>query len=751
MAMTNREPGRTNRIPIWVDLLAILALGVVALKSLHSFQAVIDLGVADEAVYLTRGVYLGQAELNPQWAPLYSVWYFLLNTVFGLHDNVRLYDLNYLVLSTLGPLLLYTYLRRSDVVPVVALVAAALYLISYSNLGVTPYQGKFAAVCVLLALIATTFLPRRFHYSVLLIALLLLSYIRPEYAFSFVAAALLAVGVIIYRVWRQGVAYLKARSLWLQAAALLLLTVVAVQAMGNPLQGGRSDSAFKQHFAINYVAWGLADTNPWSQADDIAQEVFGDADSVPAMALSNVPLFARHLLTNAARYPQNLTSTSALTPYLPRHLGPPAIVRGVSLAVVGFLLVCFIAAVVLIRRKANAPSAGESGAAGAAGQFAYPARVVLAFLIFISIPNVISSLVIYPRFHYLQLQALLLLILLAFLVSSALAARRRNQSTARTVLAMGVAALLLLAITPNLVYGWFWPDAAAPMRADIRSTVKLLRSLDIEDPVTFMSYTRTNYSFNVYFDTPLTPVSPAATDDLRAFLRDQGIDMIIWPDSVQNEVAFRDNEEFRQLLADPAGYGFAELTVPDATWKGSSRVLIAPSLVAELPAIARPQTGSSAGQAQPIRTQWERADALMAGGQVEEALALYRDLVNADPANRAGRMTLAAALVTAGRDADASAEYTAISLRWPDFPWAHTRRGEILERTGDLPGAIQAFETAAQLAPNDPNTHLVLAYAYRHAGLREEAIASFEAALALDPERPAARRVLEELKSSTGD
>jgi Tfp pilus assembly protein PilF len=66
-------------------------------------------------------------------------------------------------------------------------------------------------------------------------------------------------------------------------------------------------------------------------------------------------------------------------------------------------------------------------------------------------------------------------------------------------------------------------------------------------------------------------------------------------------------------------------------------------------------------------------------------------------------------------------------------------------------GAIQAFEAAVQLAPDDPNTHLVLAYAYRHTGQRDRAIAAFEAALALDPDRPAARRALEELKLTNGD
>ncbi len=806
MMREKRETGRTTQTPLWVELLALLLLGLLALKLLVSFQSVVDLGVADEAVYLTRGVNLARAELNPQWAPLYSVWYFLLDTVSGLNDNLRLYDLNYLVLSVLGPLLLYFYLRRIQVALAVAFVASALYLLSYSNLGVTPYQGKFAVLCVLLALITTTFLARRFHYAVLLITLLLLSYIRPEYALAFVAAALLAVGVVAYRTWRQGTSYLRARSLWLQAAVVLVLTVVLVQFMGNPLRGGRSDFAFKQHFAINYVFWGRADTNPWSAADAIAQEAFGEVHSVPVMALNNPGLFTLHLATNAIRYPQNLAITSVLKPYVPKHLGPTTAVRGVNLAIPGFLLICLVLGIMLNRRYAKiqatsapvadtervlasrlsdedpvAPQPANRAAAPALASASqrrtalkvwlarqrrcplpafcgqenvYAAKVVALFLAFISLPSVASSLLIFPRYHYLQLQAVLLLILLAVFMSNTLVLTSRNRSTARSVLAMSVAGALLLVLAPNLASGWSWPNASTPVHTDIRSTVKLLRSLNIEEPVTFMSYTRTNYSFNVYFDTPYTPVSPAATNDLKTFLQDQQINMIIWPDSVQNEAAFRDSEEFRQLLADPASYGFAQIAVPDATRKGSSRVLLDASLVNELPTAGKPESGSNMGQASPApsvrsqQAQREKADALMEAGQVEEALALYRELVSADPANRATHMTLAAALAEAGRDLEALSEYEKISQRWPDFPWAHTRRGEIFARTGDLPAAIQAFETAAQLAPDDPNPRFVLAYAYHHAGMRDQAIAAFEIALAMDPDRPAARKVLEELKAA---
>jgi hypothetical protein len=48
---------------------------------------------------------------------------------------------------------------------------------------------------------------------------------------------------------------------------------------------------------------------------------------------------------------------------------------------------------------------------------------------------------------------------------------------------------------------------------------------------------------------------------------------------------------------------------------------------------------------------------------------------------------------------------------------------------------------------DDPNLRFTLGHAYRKAGLTERAIAEFEAGLALDPDRQAARDTLEALKA----
>ena len=742
MLQTDQPP----RESLWIDALGLALLAALAVKVLAGFSAAVDLELADEALYLTRGVELFQTRLDPQWAPLYSVWYFLLNGLFRLHDTVQLFVLNYVALSVLGPFLLYIYLRRIRVIPLVALVAAALQMLSFSNLGMTPYQGKFAIVCVLGCLIAATYLPKRVHYGVLAITLLLLSFVRPEYALAFVLAVLVAIGLVVYQVWRQGTSILRERFLWTQAAFILVLVVVLSLFMGNPLLGGRSDSAFKQHFAVNYVSWGLADVNPWAASDAIAQQAFGEQHSLARMALNNPALFARHLLSNASLYPKNLIQTTAITPYLSgntNHWG--------QLVLGGILLVVFAVCVALNVKYARSQPARRCRIPAFCDQPNRDAiRLVVALLVFTSIPALLASLLIFPRPHYLQLQALLLLILLAAFVSNSLALfQGRLRRPARTILLVAATGATLLLLAPNLAGGWWWRGEAVTPRTDVRSTVMMLRTLALQSPVRFLAYTRTLYSFNTYLGPNYVSTTGAPGNDLPAFLLDQDVNMIIWPDRIGIDDVFRDNADFAKLLDDPDSFGFAQLAVSNPTWKGTSRVLIAEALVAELPdpalvqkapAVIAPASGAS-------QDQYKQAEELLLAGNVDQAIDLYRSLLVSDPANRSGHMALAAALAKAGLDVEAVLEYQAISAQWPDFPWAYTRRGEILERQGDLPGAILAFEEAVRLAPDDPNPRFILAYAYRHAGMADEAIATFEAALSMDPNRSAARKVLDELKA----
>lgn len=146
----------------------------------------------------------------------------------------------------------------------------------------------------------------------------------------------------------------------------------------------------------------------------------------------------------------------------------------------------------------------------------------------------------------------------------------------------------------------------------------------------------------------------------------------------------------------------------------------------------------------------EAAQQLLQVGEASQALLAFQALVKADSTDRESRMGLAAALAALDRVDEALAEYEQISADWPDFPFAQVRRGELLEKRGDQPAALAAYQAAVKAAPGNADAHFSLAFAYRRAGQVDEAIAELEAGLALDPGRETARQALDELKTSDG-
>ena len=167
-------------------------------------------------------------------------------------------------------------------------------------------------------------------------------------------------------------------------------------------------------------------------------------------------------------------------------------------------------------------------------------------------------------------------------------------------------------------------------------------------------------------------------------------------------------------------------------------------------------TGPAAGREEATSTpplspaaQRAQAEAALRNGHAEDALAMFQVLVEADPTDTASRMGVAAALAASGRVDEALAAYDQISAEQPDFPFAHVKRGELLEQQDDVDGALAAFRTAVEVAPENADVKFTLAYALRRAGLNEEAIAAFEAGLALDPNRQAAQEALDALRTGS--
>ena len=108
-------------------------------------------------------------------------------------------------------------------------------------------------------------------------------------------------------------------------------------------------------------------------------------------------------------------------------------------------------------------------------------------------------------------------------------------------------------------------------------------------------------------------------------------------------------------------------------------------------------------------------------------------------------MGLAAALAATGRTGEAFQEYQRIERHWSGFPWAYIRRGELLETSGQERAALREYRAAADLDHGDANTYFVLGFAFLRHEKQDEAIAQFQAGLALQPDQEGPRKALERL------
>ncbi|MEW6746807.1 MAG: hypothetical protein AB1486_29045 [Planctomycetota bacterium] len=573
------------------DAIVLAALGAAGLKLAGAVKASLDIGVADEARYLWNGLRLLSEGLpSPQWGPLYSTWYFLLSRLQG--DPVELYFLSYSLLMTGVPLLLYIHLRQCRLPAFLAGLVAGLYLWSYTNLVVWPYPTRFANLLLLGFLIAAAPLRSWRDRSLLvLVALLVLSFVRPEYFVPFLVLSVLGIVFLLVQLLRGRQAVTRTDSVRYACFALVCTVLIAV--FGSPLTGGRrQNAAFFQHFAVRWVASAGSDKNPWAEGREVAEEAFGKVKSPQEAFLANPRLVLEHICTNAGDTIERLVSDTVL-------LRPAGLVAGSSASRVirrAVKWVVFVAAGIyaaiplwrLVRlRHPVQRRAVPHGMRGFLANFrerllaSGPHLLGLQLLLLagVSLAVVPAVLLVYPRYHYLQVLGLLLTILWARAVSRCLRALRASPGSAfirhaSGILTAGLTAWVLVSGSPadageaTLLRPARGGPAARGGGGDTAGrpylmTVSLLRELEFKEPVKIVSPRFSEAGFNVYLKGDGASVSPALNDGgFFEFLEKHDIGVIVWPHKIAELRWFKEDQEYACFLASPAQHGFVELPVP---------------------------------------------------------------------------------------------------------------------------------------------------------------------------------------------
>jgi tetratricopeptide (TPR) repeat protein len=125
-----------------------------------------------------------------------------------------------------------------------------------------------------------------------------------------------------------------------------------------------------------------------------------------------------------------------------------------------------------------------------------------------------------------------------------------------------------------------------------------------------------------------------------------------------------------------------------------------------------------------------RARELHQQGQLEQANALYGQILAVDPDNAEAHYRRANVLKDQGALQAAVASYDrAIALK-PDYAYAFCNRAVVLGHLQRLPEAVTSYERAIAIDPTDPIAHGNLGMLLNAMGAKDAALASFERAIA---------------------
>jgi Flp pilus assembly protein TadD len=147
----------------------------------------------------------------------------------------------------------------------------------------------------------------------------------------------------------------------------------------------------------------------------------------------------------------------------------------------------------------------------------------------------------------------------------------------------------------------------------------------------------------------------------------------------------------------------------------------------------------------------QQAVALINQGKLQQAEALYRELITAGNNNHIVYGNLAAICGMQDRF-DELIEFLRKALELnPNYPDFHNNLGVALKKQGDLAAAITSYNTALQLKPNYPEAHNNLGNALKEQGDLTAAITSYNTALQLKPNYPDAHNNLGMALKEQGD
>ncbi len=411
-----------NKI-LWHYLFGILLLLLSGWKVYHGLEGAMDIQFADESAYLRFGLDLF-GKMNRDWGPLYSLWYKTLSLISN--DTIQLYYLNYAFTSILVGVLLYIFLLRISIHPLLSFIIAFSVLISELNISVWPRISHFCIALCLLFLIIISFLKSNvYKFLTFTLLCLLCSYARPEFYISFLLSLFASILCITYQ---RKQLHKSDYALFLIIFLVILLLHFLFRFPSNNFFGyNRGVAAFYQHYAYNFKLRTHANIDSWLYWEEISKQQFGDCNSIWCVIKSQPTIFLDNTLFNIKNY-----MISTIT-HCFSYIFPIGIFYSKKIQ----LLTCAILTIIIISQIVQKKSREQFI------DMLIQLRFYLIILFLFISPTILSCIFVFPREHYIYLQMLLFVVLLAALLNFSF-----NSFSPRPTLFALLGILMLLSV-PN--------------------------------------------------------------------------------------------------------------------------------------------------------------------------------------------------------------------------------------------------------------------------------------------------------------
>lgn len=530
-----------NKRAVMIGVVLLILAGIRVYYNIYNYM---DIVYGDEVIYMKTGLNMTQ-QFNRDWGPLYCLWYKLLS--FFIHDTITLYYFNFVFIAILATVLIYIAFLAMDIHPLVAFYFALCFICSKAVVPMWPRISLFAISLLMAGIIIVSRLRELYlRMLVLCIVLLLASYARPELYLSFI----ISVVIFLFYYFAEKI-YLKAYSpyhliLFLLAATLLhfIFWFPSNSYNGYP----RNLAAFFQHYMVNMFYLNKATEYDWIYWKDAHKAIFANSDSILSIIIHYPKEFFTHVLLNCKNYTIEIIAKNicVIFPFL----------SGMNKLFLSGSVLVFTVSILLLLKK------------GIRSQFKAVLKSHVFYLVMLAIwgiPTVISSIVIYPREHYIMLNYFLFIIPLCLLFS--LVANRIQQlQSLKYMLILGVVLIPLLSSSKN--YYFFLTDHDKNNMCS-RKALEHIKNKHLDQHIQytffadihcFIGFLPNNFKeINTIFD---------KTKDVpfTAILEFNKPDFILVNNCINYSPSMKDDTSWMQFIKNPYAYGYRYEFVKDCPY-----------------------------------------------------------------------------------------------------------------------------------------------------------------------------------------